>query len=174
MPSSPAWRFSCGPDRRLAVATSFVAASWPPAAWLATLWSVFILIAALLALSWVLHIRRHQRWNRFAQQQWQYLAKVRADKRTTTEITILEFQDVQPTGTWATIRWDKFGYVRPARIENCSFAIWPGSVLLISPDPAQINVGAPWSHTCYLRAANCYADYRIQVGLRQDVISCAA
>ena len=141
----------------LAIVTGVVFAGWPPAPWLTALWSIIIVIAALFALRWVLVTGRKKRWNHFANQQWQHLAEVKAGRQTTTEITILEFLDVQPTGAWATIRWERFGYTQPAWIENCPFALWPGSVLLISPDPSQINVGAPWPHTYYLGAARCYA-----------------
>lgn len=99
------------------------------------------------------------RWARRVQgrRQWEYLTRIKGEHEATAEITVLSFEEIQPTGSWATIRWNKFGYVQPVWIENGTFAIWPDSVLLIRPDPTQIQVGAPWPPTYYLRPHACLA-----------------
>ncbi len=141
----------------LIAVVAVVIAGRPPATGAWTALAVVSVIAALLLVKWYFAIRRKNRWTQFAHQQWQHLAEVKGGTATTAEISILDFHDVQPTGAWATIRWEKFGYIQPAWIENCSFAIWPGSVLLVRPDPVQIRVGAPWPQTYYVRANQCLA-----------------
>lgn len=47
--------------------------------------------------------------------------------------------------------------VQSAWIEALPEPLWPGSVLLISPDHRQVMPGAPWPDTYFLRAADCLA-----------------
>lgn len=136
---------------------ALIALGWPPKP---DVWIVLVIVmvaAALLAARWTMLIRKKNEWRRFATRQWDYMAKVKGEHETTTEITVLYFQEVQPTGSWATIRWEKFGYVQTAWIEPCSFSIWPQTVLLIRPDPTQIQVGSPWPPTYYLHSHACLA-----------------
>ncbi|RWW91385.1 MULTISPECIES: hypothetical protein [Paenarthrobacter] len=66
---------------------------------------------------------------------------------TTAEVTVLSVDSPQPTGAWITIRWNRFDYIQPAWIEALAEPIWPGSVLLIRPDPEQVRPGTPWPAT---------------------------
>lgn len=123
-----------------------------------TVWIAFgiaLLAAGSIAWRWTKKVHQRREWQQFSDRQWEYLVRIRGEREATAEITVLGFQETQPTGSWATIRWNKFGYVQPAWIENGTFAIWPDSVLLIRPDPTQIQIGAPWPPTYYLRAHAC-------------------
>ncbi len=122
-----------------------------------TLLAIAIFMLLVVSIRWTYVIRRRTMWTKAADQKWAELTALEQRPGATTEITVLAFQDVQPTGAWATIRWEKFGYVQPAWIENGTFEIWPGAVLLIRPDPVQIHVGAPWPATYRLRAVDCLA-----------------
>ncbi|GAP56269.1 hypothetical protein AHiyo6_28340 [Arthrobacter sp. Hiyo6] len=73
---------------------------------------------------------------------------------TTTEVTILAIEVVEPTGTWVTLRWNQFDHVQRAWMEALPDEIWEGAVLLISPDPMQIQVGSPWPPLYHLSAQN--------------------
>ena len=76
---------------------------------------------------------------------------------TTTEVTVLSVQEVQPAGAWVTINWDQFGYRQPAWIEGAGGTYWPGSVLLITPDPNQVHIGQPWPPTYRIAESDCRA-----------------
>ncbi|MEV5054368.1 hypothetical protein [Arthrobacter sp. LAR12-1-1.1] len=73
---------------------------------------------------------------------------------TTTEVTVLAIESVEPTGTWVTLRWNQFDHVQRAWMEALPEEIWEGAVLLISPDPTQIQVGSPWPPIYHLSARN--------------------
>lgn len=137
------------------VATIIIA--WPgfQGVWIA--FGVAILVAGVIAWCWTRRVQGRRQWQQFANRQWDYLARIKGEHEATAEITVLSFEEIQPTGSWATIRWNKFGYVQPVWIENGTFAIWPDSVLLIRPDPTQIQVGVPWPSTYYLRSHACLA-----------------
>lgn len=137
------------------VATIIIA--WPgfQSVWIA--FGVTLLAAGLVFWRWTRRVQGRRQWQQFTNRQWEYLARIKGEHEATTEITVLSFEEIQPTGSWATIRWNKFGYVQPVWIENGTFAIWPDSVLLIRPDPTQIQVGAPWPPTYYLRSQACLA-----------------
>lgn len=125
-----------------------------------SIWIVFgvtLLAAGWAAWRWARRVQGRRQWQRFANRQWEYLTRIKGEHEATAEVTVLSFEEIQPTGSWATIRWNKFGYVQPVWIENGTFAIWPDSVLLIRPDPTQIQVGAPWPPTYYLRSHACLA-----------------
>lgn len=136
---------------------AIIALAWPPAlsVWIA--FAVVAVAAGLVTWRWSLRIQKRKLWQLFANRQWEYLTRLKGEHETTTEVTVLDFQELQPTGVWATIRWEKFGYIQPAWIEPCSFSIWPQTVLLIRPDPTQIQVGAPWPQTYYVRSHACLA-----------------
>ncbi|MDQ0278788.1 hypothetical protein QO003_003091 [Arthrobacter silviterrae] len=141
----------------LVCVAAIIVLAWPPkiGAWIAL--AIVVVAAAFLTWRWASLIRKKSEWQRFSDRQWEYLTRTQSEQSTTAVITVLEFREVQPTGVWATIRWEKFGYVQPAWIEPCTFAIWPKTALLIRPDPTQIQVGAPWPPTYYLRSHNCLA-----------------
>lgn len=134
-----------------------VVLTWPSAASAWIVLAVLAGLAVLIAWRWSTRIQKRRQWDQFASRQWAYMVRMKHEHSTTTEVTVLAFQELQPTGVWATIRWEKFGYIQPAWIEPCSFSIWPQTVLLIRPDPTQIRVGAPWPPTYYLRSQACLA-----------------
>lgn len=132
-------------------------ANWPAPAWLTTIASILLILLVLLALRWSTKVRRARNWTKNAQHQWQQLETVRQTGGTTAEITVLSVQEVQPTGAWVTINWDQFGYQQPAWIEGRGGTYWPGSVLLITPDPGQVHVGQPWPKTYRIAETDCRA-----------------
>lgn len=131
--------------------------NWPAPGWLTTIASVFLVLLALLALRWTIKAHRARHWTHNAQLQWQQLEAARQSGGTTAEVTVLSVQEVQPTGAWVTINWDQFGYQQPAWIEGRGGTYWPGSVLLITPDPAQVHIGQPWPPTYRIAEADCRA-----------------
>ncbi|NVM97727.1 hypothetical protein [Arthrobacter sp. SDTb3-6] len=132
-------------------------ANWPAPAWLTTLASLALVAALLLASRWAVKVRRAKRWTVNAQRMWQAFEEAKVTGTTTTEVTVLSVQEVQPTGAWVTIRWDRFGYQQPAWIEGAGGTYWPGSVLLITPDPTQVHVGEPWPPTYRIAQGDCRA-----------------
>ncbi|ALE91162.1 hypothetical protein AOC05_00280 [Arthrobacter alpinus] len=116
-----------------------------------------IVLAGVATAIWFVKTRRTRAWITHALQQWEHFATVKSQLRVTTEVTVLDIHALDPTGTWVTIRWDKFGYVQRAWMEAIPDEIWRGSVLLISPDPAQIQVHGPWPNVYYLLAADYHA-----------------
>ncbi len=117
-----------------------------------TAW-LLLTIAALsvvLVIVWSRRLRGLQRWQSETDAQWKRLEGLKGVSGTTTEITILTIDAPQPTGAWVTIRWNRFDYIQPAWIEALPEPIWPGSVLLIRPDPAQVRPGAPWPETYHI------------------------
>lgn len=119
--------------------------------------SVAFAQAGAAAIIWCVKIRRAKAWITNAVQQWEHFATVKSQLRVSTEITILDIHALDPTGTWVTIRWDKFGYIQRAWMEAIPDEIWRGSVLLISPDPNQIQVHGPWPEIYYLMATEYHA-----------------
>ncbi|MDD7833918.1 hypothetical protein [Paenarthrobacter sp. AB444] len=103
--------------------------------------------ALILVATWTHRIRALRRWESATREKWRLLEGFRQAGVTTTEVTLLSVDEVQPTGTWTTIHWNRFDYVQPAWIEALAEPVWPGSVLLIKPDPRQIKPGAPWPST---------------------------
>lgn len=132
-------------------------ANWPAPAWLTTIATLFVALVAVLALRWMLKVRRAQAWDATAQRMWQQLEAARLAGGTTTEVTVISVQEVQPTGAWVTINWDQFGYTQPAWIEGKGGTYWPGSVILITPDPVQVHVGLPWPQTYRISESACRA-----------------
>lgn len=101
----------------------------------------------VVLLFWAQRLRGQRKWQAETAEQWKRIENLKAAGGTTTEVTVLTVDALQPTGSWITIRWNRFDYSQPAWIEALPEPIWPGSVLLIQPDPAQVRPGAPWPET---------------------------
>ncbi|MCU6480462.1 hypothetical protein [Arthrobacter sp. A2-55] len=119
--------------------------------------AIAIVLAGGAAAIWLVQVHRTNVWIGKAVHQWEHFAAVKSRLGVTTEITVLDIHSLDPTGTWVTIRWDKFGHVQRAWMEALPDEIWRGSVLLISPDPAQIQVHGPWPEIYYLMAVDYHA-----------------
>ncbi|MFF2840536.1 hypothetical protein [Paenarthrobacter sp. NPDC057981] len=104
-------------------------------------------VAVILLAAWVQRIRRLGLWKSATREKWSRLENLKQAGATTTEVTVLSVDEVQPTGSWITIRWNRLDYIQPAWIEALPEPLWPGSVLLIKPDPRQIQPGNPWPST---------------------------
>lgn len=103
---------------------------------------------------WVTRVRRRRKWMMAAEQKWHNFDDARSSHRTTTEITVLSVDALEPTGSWITINWNRFDHVQRAWIEALPEAIWPGAVVLMTPDPTQVSPGKPWPQTYYIRASD--------------------
>jgi hypothetical protein len=119
--------------------------------------SVLLAIVLVLALLWGKRSARRRTWLANAAKRWRSFDNAKLASGTTTEVTLLSVDAVQPTGSWVTILWNRFGHVQPAWIEALPEPIWPGSVLLIAPDPTQVMPSTPWPETYFIRAADCLA-----------------
>ena len=113
-----------------------------------------VLAAAVAGAVWLVRARRRRSWMAGANEKWIHFIDTKRSSGTTAELTVLSVDALEPTGSWTTIKWNRFDHVQPAWMEALPEPIWPGSVLLISPDPAQIRPGAPWPATYYIRASN--------------------
>ena len=107
-------------------------------------------LCVVVLLFWAQRLRGQRQWQAETAAQWKRIESLKAAGGTTTEITVLTVDSLQPTGSWITIRWNRLDYIQPAWIEALSEPIWPGSVLLIRPDPAQVQPGAPWPSTYFI------------------------
>lgn len=118
-----------------------------------------VLLAAVLLLMWLWWKRAAQcrGWLANATDMWRSFDNAKLATGTTAEVTLLSVDAVQPTGSWVTIKWNRFDHVQPAWIEALPEPIWPGAVLLITPDPAQVMPSAPWPEAYFIRAADCLA-----------------
>jgi hypothetical protein len=117
-----------------------------------------VLVAAVVSgATWFVRLRRRRDWLVAAEEKWRHFDDAKRSQGTTTEITVLSVDALEPTGSWITIKWNRFEHVQPAWMEALPEPIWPGSVLLISPDPAQVRPGTPWPSTYYIHAAECLA-----------------
>lgn len=114
-----------------------------------TVWLLAALttLCVVVLLFWAQRLRGQRQWQAETAEQWKRFESLRATGGTTTEVTVLTVDALQPTGTWITIRWNRFDYIQPAWIEALHEPIWPGSVLLIQPDSMQVRPGAPWPET---------------------------
>ncbi|UKA55166.1 hypothetical protein LFT45_04315 [Arthrobacter sp. FW305-BF8] len=134
-----------------------VAATWP-SQWLSVMAALaFLLATTTVGAIWLSRVRRLRTWTAVAREQWKNFDEAKRVHGTTAEVTILSVDALEPTGSWITIRWNRFDHVQSAWLEALHEPIWPGSVLLISPDPAQVRPGAPWPTTYYLPASDCLA-----------------
>lgn len=113
----------------------------------------FILLAAMVGVTWFARARRLRVWTVAAHDNWNHFDEMKQTHGITTEVTVLSVDSLEPTGSWITIKWERFDHVQRAWIEALRDPIWPGTVLLISPDPAQITPGAPWPATYHISAA---------------------
>lgn len=116
-----------------------------------------LLAAAVAGAVWLVRARRRRSWITGADEKWNHFNDMKRSSGTTAELTVLSVDALEPTGSWITIKWNPFDHIQRAWIEALPEPIWPGSVLLISPDPAQVRPGAPWPATYYLRAIDCLA-----------------
>ena len=116
-----------------------------------------LVLAGALGFIWLARVRQRRNWMLDAVQKWHYFDNARSSHRTTTEITVLSVDALEPTGSWITINWNRFDHIQQAWIEAVPEPIWPGSVVLLTPDPAQVSPGRPWPQTYYLRAADLLA-----------------
>ncbi|PYI39496.1 hypothetical protein CVS30_06000 [Arthrobacter psychrolactophilus] len=132
-------------------------ANWPAQVWLVSITGLLVALLAALVLRWVVKVRHARIWDANTQRMWQQFEEARLDGGTTTEVTVLSVQEVQPTGAWVTINWDQFGYTQPAWIEGKGGTYWPGSVILIAPDPDQVHIGQPWPPTYRIAESDCRA-----------------
>lgn len=114
-----------------------------------TAWLLFALttLSVVVLLFWAQRLRVRRQWQTETAAQWKRIESLKAAGGTTSEITVLTVDALRPTGSWITIRWNRFDYIQPAWIEALPDPIWPGSVLLIQPDPTQVQPGAPWPST---------------------------
>lgn len=119
--------------------------------------AIALLSAAVAGAVWLVRSRRRQQWMAFANEQWDHFNEMRSSSGTTAEFTVLSVDALEPTGSWITIQWNRFDHVQPAWIEALPEPIWPGSVLLIVPDPAQVMPGAPWPPVYYVHTSQCLA-----------------
>ncbi len=116
-----------------------------------------LLMAGAIGSIWLTRLRRRRKWMMDAEQKWQYFDNARTSHRTTTEITVLSVDALEPTGSWITINWNRFDHIQRAWIEALPDPIWPGSVVLLTPNPAQVSPGQPWPQTYYIRASDLLA-----------------
>ena len=131
-----------------------MAASWPPSLLLQATALAALLATTIAGTLWLTRVRRLRLWTAAANEQWKRVDEAKLAHRTTAEVTVLSVDSLQPTGSWITIRWNRFDHIQQAWIEALREPIWPGAVLLISPDRAQLRPGAPWPATYYIQAAN--------------------
>lgn len=132
-------------------------ANWPSELFFVLPVFASILAAATVCAVWFARARRQRAWTASANEKWSNFDDAKRAHLTTAEITVLSVDALEPTGSWITIKWNRFDHVQRAWIEAMHDPIWPGSILLVAPDPAQVRPGAPWPATYYIRAADCLA-----------------
>lgn len=138
----------------LLYAAAVAIANWPPPVSFAVLFALLVVAAATLTVPWVHRLHQRTSWNRHASEQWKHFGEMKRSTGITTEVTVLSVDALEPTGSWVTIRWDRFNHVQQAWLEALPESIWPGAVLLIKPDPRQITIGMPWPFGYYLYVTN--------------------
>ncbi|WP_115787472.1 hypothetical protein [Arthrobacter silvisoli] len=116
--------------------------------------SAAFLLAAKVGAIWFVRARRLRIWTAAADKKWQEFDDLKRTRGTTTAVTVLSVDALEPTGSWITIKWEHFDHIQSAWLEALNEPIWPGAVLLISPDPAQVRPGAPWPTIYYIQAAS--------------------
>jgi hypothetical protein len=134
-----------------------LAVSWPLGAAHLFGWAAAVSSAVIVGVVWLVRFSRRRAWRLEAIAKWRHLEDAKRTHRTTAEITVLSVDALEPTGSWITIKWNHFGHVQSAWLEALAEPIWAGSVLLISPDPAQIRPGAPWPATYFIQASKYHA-----------------
>lgn len=147
----------------VAVAVCFVCLVWSEAAngpdnlFLLLTAATALLAGAAAGAVWSVRARRRRSWMAGANVRWDHLNDMKRSGGTTAELTVLSVDALEPAGSWITIKWNRFDHVQRAWIEALPEPIWPGSILLISPDPVQVRPGAPWPATYYIRASESLA-----------------
>ena len=131
--------------------------SWPRYAVQVFGWAAVLPSTVVVIIIWLIRTHRRRDWLADARVRWSHFEEAKRAHRTTTEITVLGIDALEPTGAWITINWNRFGHVQRAWLEALEEPIWVGSVLLISPDPAQVRLGAPWPTTYFIQASRCLA-----------------
>jgi hypothetical protein len=134
-----------------------MAGSWPPTLLLQAIALATLLATTIAGAVWSARLRRLRLWTATANEKWNRFDEAKLAYRTTAEVTVLSVDSLEPTGSWITIRWNRFEHIQRAWIEALDEPIWPGSVLLISPDAAQVRPGAPWPSSYYIQASSCLA-----------------
>lgn len=131
-----------------------LALSWPLDAVQLLGWAAVLSSAVIVGTIWLVRSSRRRAWLLESSAKWRHLEDARRTHRTTAEITVLSVDALEPTGSWITINWNRFGHVQSAWLEALAEPIWAGCVLLISPDPTQVRPGAPWPATYFIQASN--------------------
>jgi len=140
-----------------ALSVTALAAAEVPLLMKVTVGGVLLATVVVLTLLWAKRSARRRTWAADAANSWRSFDSAKLTSGTTTEVTLLSVDAVQPTGAWVTIMWNRFNHIQPAWIEALPEPLWPGSVLLIAPDPAQVMPSTPWPATYFIRAADCLA-----------------
>jgi hypothetical protein len=135
----------------------FVVAAEPPSVWEVVVGGFLLAAALLLVALWRKRVNQRTTWLVDAVARWKSFDKAKLASGTTTEVTLLSVDAIQPTGSWVTIKWNHFNHVQAAWIEALPDPIWPGTILLISPDRGQVMPTAPWPEAYRIRAADCLA-----------------
>lgn len=131
--------------------------SWPQP-WFLLLVAIASLVAAAVVGSvWLARVRRLRSWTSAALRKWKHFDDAKRAHGATAEVAVLSVDSLEPTGSWITIRWNRFDHVQRAWIAALHEPIWPGSVLLIAPDPVEVMPGAPWPQIYYIQASDCLA-----------------
>jgi len=129
-----------------------------PSIWVTVVAALASLLAAtIVGAIWVTRRRRVKAWMAGAQEKWRKFNEAERVHGTTAEVTVLSVDALEPTGSWITIKWNRFDHVQSAWLEALHEPIWPGTVLLISPDPAQVVPGLPWPTNYCIQASHCLA-----------------
>jgi len=136
---------------------AFVLATGHSSALKVVVGGLLMTVTLLLGGLWWKRVNHRRTWMIDAVGRWRSFDNARLASGITTEVTLLSVDAVQPTGSWVTIMWNRFNHVQPAWIEALPEPLWPGAVLLIAPDPAQVMPSAPWPETYFFRAADCLA-----------------
>jgi hypothetical protein len=134
-----------------------MAASWPPTLLLQATALGLVLATTIAGAVWLARLRRLRLWTAAANEKWNRFDEAKLAHRTTAEVTVLSVDSLEPTGSWITIRWNRFEHIQRAWIEALDEPIWPSSVLLISPDRVQVRPGSPGPATYYIQGSACLA-----------------
>jgi hypothetical protein len=134
-----------------------VSQAWPPTWVSAVVALAFLLVTTFVGADLADPARRLRAWMVIVQEKWKNFDEAKRMHGTTAEVTVLSVDALEPTGSWITIKWNRFDHVQAAWLEALPEPIWPGSVLLISPDRAQVMPGVPWPTTYYITASHCLA-----------------
>jgi hypothetical protein len=135
----------------------FVLVTEIPALLKAVFGGVLVAAALLIGVLWWKRVSQRRDWLAGATRMWRSFDNARLAHGTTTEVTLLSVDAVHPTGSWVTIMWNRFDHIQPAWIQALPEPLWPGAVLLITPDQAQVMPSAPWPEAYFIRAADCLA-----------------